>query len=80
MTRALLTIMAVGSVWDCGCAPDKIDTMPRPQEQTTMLFTTINPLIALGVVLTTGFTDAAYVMFTSAVVAKKRVPAAREKI
>jgi hypothetical protein len=41
-----------------------------------MLFATINPLIALGVVLTTGFTDAAYVMFTSAVMAKKRVPAA----
>jgi len=41
-----------------------------------MLFSTINPLIAAGVVLTTGLTDAAYVMFTSAVVARKRVPAA----
>jgi hypothetical protein len=41
-----------------------------------VLFASINPLIAAGVVLTTGFTDAAYVMFTSAVVARKRVPAA----
>jgi hypothetical protein len=41
-----------------------------------MVFATINPLIAAGVVLTTGLTDAAYVMFTSAVVAEKRVPAA----
>ena len=32
-----------------------------------MLFSTINPLIAFGVVVTTGLTDAAYVMCTSAV-------------
>ena len=36
----------------------------------------IDPLIAAGVVLATAATDAVYVMFTSAVVAKKRVPAA----
>jgi hypothetical protein len=41
-----------------------------------MLFSTINPLIAFGVVVTTGLTDAAYVMFTSAVLARKRIPAA----
>lgn len=36
----------------------------------------IDPLIAAGVVLATAATDAVYVMFTSAVVAKRRVPAA----
>jgi hypothetical protein len=36
----------------------------------------IDPLLALGVVLATAATDAVYVMFTSAVVARKRVPAA----
>jgi hypothetical protein len=37
---------------------------------------TIHPLTAAAVVLATAATDAVYVMFTSAVVAKKRVPAA----
>jgi hypothetical protein len=36
----------------------------------------INPLTAMAVVLATAATDAVYVMFTSAVVARKRVPAA----
>jgi hypothetical protein len=36
----------------------------------------IDPLTAGGVVLATAATDAVYVMFTSAVVARKRVPAA----
>ena len=36
----------------------------------------LEPLIAVGVVLATALTDAAYVMFTSAVIARKRVPAA----
>ncbi len=36
----------------------------------------INPLIAVGVTLATAATDAVYVLFTSAVVARKRVPAA----
>jgi uncharacterized membrane protein YhaH (DUF805 family) len=36
----------------------------------------INPLTAIGVVLATAATDAVYVMFTSAVVARRRVPAA----
>jgi hypothetical protein len=36
----------------------------------------IDPLTAAAVVLATGATDAVYVMFTSAVVARKRVPAA----
>jgi hypothetical protein len=36
----------------------------------------IDPLLAIGVVIATAATDAVYVMFTSAVVARKRVPAA----
>src|SRR6201996_498368 len=36
----------------------------------------VDPLTAAGVLLATGGTDAVYVMFTSAVVARKRVPAA----
>jgi hypothetical protein len=36
----------------------------------------IHPLTAFAVVLATAATDAVYVMFTSAVVARKRVPAA----
>ncbi len=36
----------------------------------------IDPWVAAGVVLATAATDAVYVMFTTAVVAKKRVPAA----
>jgi hypothetical protein len=36
----------------------------------------LDPLIAAGVVLATALTDAAYVMFTSAVIARRRVPAA----
>jgi uncharacterized membrane protein YhaH (DUF805 family) len=37
---------------------------------------TIDPLIALGVFIATATTDAAYVMFTSAVIARRRLPAA----
>jgi hypothetical protein len=37
---------------------------------------TIDPLLALGVIAATAATDAVYVMFTSAVVARRRVPAA----
>jgi hypothetical protein len=40
------------------------------------LIATINPLTAGAVILATAATDAVYVMFTSAVVAKKRLPAA----
>jgi len=36
----------------------------------------IDPLTAVGVLLATAATDAVYVMFTSAVVARKRIPAA----
>ena len=36
----------------------------------------INPLTAIAVVVATAATDAVYVMFTSAVVARKRLPAA----
>ena len=35
-----------------------------------------DPLIGAGVMIATAATDAVYVMFTSAVVAKRRVPAA----
>jgi hypothetical protein len=40
------------------------------------LISAINPLTAGAVILATAATDAVYVMFTSAVVAKKRFPAA----
>src|ERR1700744_377216 len=46
-----------------------------PMENRTML-STIDPLIAAGVVLATAATDAVYVMFTSAVVARHRLSAA----
>lgn len=36
----------------------------------------IDPLLALGVTLSTAATDAVYVMFSAAVAARKRVPAA----
>jgi hypothetical protein len=36
----------------------------------------IDPLLAIGVVFATAATDAVYVMFTSAVVARRRMPAA----
>jgi hypothetical protein len=36
----------------------------------------IDPLIALGVLAATAATDAAYVLFTAAVVARRRLPAA----
>jgi hypothetical protein len=38
--------------------------------------TAIDPITAAGVVFATAATDAVYVMFTSAVVARRRVPAA----
>src|SRR3569623_3805663 len=41
-----------------------------------LVMTAIDPLTAAGVVLATAATDAVYVMFTSAVVARRRVPAA----
>jgi hypothetical protein len=41
-----------------------------------MFLATIDPLIAAGVVLATAATDAVYVMFTSAVVARHRISAA----
>lgn len=41
-----------------------------------MLILSVDPLIASGVVLATALTDAAYVMFTSAVISRKRIPAA----
>jgi hypothetical protein len=37
---------------------------------------TVDPLTAAGVMIATGATDAVYVMFTSAVMARRRVPAA----
>jgi hypothetical protein len=40
------------------------------------LMSAINPLTAAGVVVATAATDAVYVMFTSAVVARRRIPAA----
>ena len=37
---------------------------------------TINPLIAIAVLFATALTDAVYVLFTSAVVARRAIPAA----
>ena len=37
---------------------------------------TVAPLTAVGVLIATAATDAVYVMFTSAVVARRRIPAA----
>jgi uncharacterized membrane protein YhaH (DUF805 family) len=51
-----------------------IRSLPRGKEQmSTLMF---DPLIAAGLVLATALTDAAYVMFTSAVIARRRIPAA----
>ena len=41
--------------------------------------TTVDPLTAAGVLVATAATDAVYVMFTSAVIARKRVPAESAK-
>jgi hypothetical protein len=41
-----------------------------------MILPSIDPLIAAGVVLSTAATDAVYVLFTSAVAARRRIPAA----
>jgi hypothetical protein len=40
------------------------------------MISAINPLTAGAVILATAATDAVYVMFTSAIVAKKRLPVA----
>jgi hypothetical protein len=48
----------------------------RAVSQEVFVMMTISPLTAAGVVLATAATDAVYVMFTSAVVARRRVPAA----
>jgi hypothetical protein len=41
-----------------------------------MVFHTIDPLLALGVVMATAATDAVYVLFTAAVTARRAVTAA----
>ena len=41
-----------------------------------MILPTIDPMIAGGVVLTTAFTDAVYVLFNAAVSARRRFAAA----
>src|ERR1700744_1817107 len=48
----------------------------RPSSSGGRAMSAINPVTAIGVVLATAATDAVYVMFTSAVVARRRVPAA----
>jgi hypothetical protein len=54
---------------------DEVSRNPASVWKVPMI-TAINPLTAAGVVLATAATDAVYVMFTSAVVARRRVPAA----
>ena len=51
-------------------------TAPRRAWMEKMDMVTIDPLIAAGVVLSTGLTDAVYVFFTAAVAARRRVIAA----
>jgi hypothetical protein len=41
-----------------------------------MIMTSVDPLTAAGVLLATAATDAVYVMFTSSVVARRRISAA----
>jgi uncharacterized membrane protein YhaH (DUF805 family) len=45
-------------------------------EENPVHLPTIDPLVAAGVVIATALTDACYVMFTSAVAARRRWPAA----
>jgi hypothetical protein len=51
-------------------------TAHHQKEDRHPMLSGIDPLIAGGVVLATAATDAIYVLFTSAVVARRRVPAA----
>jgi hypothetical protein len=41
-----------------------------------MVLPSVDPVIAAGVVLSTAFTDAVYVMFTASVAARRRIAAA----
>ena len=41
-----------------------------------MDFTALNPLVAIGVVVSTALTDAVYVQFSAAVARRRRLPAA----
>src|SRR5271166_1618082 len=50
--------------------------MLKQRRQGRTIMSAIHPLTAAAVVLATAATDAVYVMFTSSVVARKRVPAA----
>jgi uncharacterized membrane protein YhaH (DUF805 family) len=51
-------------------------TFRQPARTETMPAIAIDPLIAAAVVVATALTDAVYVMFTNAVVRRKRLPAA----
>lgn len=60
-----------------GAAPCvKVDALTSARKPTVMWLLQIDPLIAGGVFVATAATDAVYVMFTSAVVARRRAPAA----
>ena len=54
----------------------KVDVPTSARKRTIMLSFQIDPFIAAGVLVATAATDAVYVMFTAAVVARRRVPAA----
>jgi hypothetical protein len=54
----------------------KVDAPTSARKRTIMLSFQIDPFIAAGVFVATAATDAVYVMFTAAVVARRRVPAA----
>jgi uncharacterized membrane protein YhaH (DUF805 family) len=54
----------------------KVDAVTSTRKRTMMLPFQIDPLIAAGVFVATAATDGVYVMFTAAVVARRRLPAA----
>jgi hypothetical protein len=57
-------------------ASDPVRGMIGPLATEPAMLPSIDPVIAAGVVLATAATDAVYVMFTAAVVARRRAPAA----
>jgi hypothetical protein len=88
MWKMDVSVRRRGRQWCCGATvfrsfcrgPDVAASRPwraiasgQPEE---LQMATIDPLTAGAVLLATAATDAVYVMFTSAVVARKRVPAA----
>jgi hypothetical protein len=64
------------NVVDGGCNGCKINAAEEDNSEEGKSMMSIDPLTASAVLVATAATDAVYVMFTSAVVARRRVPAA----